>query len=125
PYWSEAVKRQRIRQAIPTHRRRGTAAAVRATVESFGAGVALREWWQTEPPGTPHTFTLLLTVRDATHAERLQADIVREVERVKPARSHFTLVAGLTASGGLGAKAVARPVVARRLAFIATHEDAA
>lgn len=115
PYWSEKIKRERIRQAVEIHRRRGTVQSVRRVVESFGAGVALREWWQTQPAGEPHTFDLIITVRaDKNHAE-LQDDIVAEVYRVKPVRSHFTLIAGIAAGSGIGTAATARPAVYRRL----------
>ncbi|MCE8028806.1 phage tail protein I [Halomonas daqingensis] len=115
PYWSEAIKRQRIKQAVEIHRRRGTVQSVRRVVESFGAGVAIREWWETDPPGEPHTFELILTVRDSNNAAELQQDIVQEVHRVKPVRSHFTLIAGIAAEGGLGLYGAARPVIYRRI----------
>lgn len=114
-YWPERIKRERIRQAVEIHRRRGTAQSVRRVVESFGAGVAIREWWQTEPRGTPHTFELILTIRDDNYAAELQNDIVQEVMRVKPVRSHFNLVAGIAAEGGLGTYAAARPTIYRRI----------
>ncbi|MCO7228747.1 phage tail protein I [Halomonas sp. CnH100-B] len=115
PYWSEAIKRQRIRQAVDIHRRRGSVQSVRRVVESFGAGVAIREWWQTEPKGQPHTFELVLTVRADNNAAELQEDIVEEVMRVKPVRSHFNLVAGIAAEGSIGLYAAARPTLYRRL----------
>lgn len=115
PYWSEQIKRRRIKQAVEIHRRRGTAQSVRRVVESFGAGVAIREWWQTEPKGIPHTFELVLTVRADNNAAELQDDIIQEVHRVKPVRSHFTLIAGITAEGGIGHYAAARPIIYRRL----------
>lgn len=116
PYWSEAVKRQRIRDAIPIHRRRGTAAAVRQVVEAFGAGVAMREWWQQTPPGTPHTFEIVLTVGQAgEHTEAFQQDIVQEVDRVKPVRSHYHLTLGIEVAGGLGLAGTARGAHYRRL----------
>lgn len=115
PYWSEQIKRQRIRQAVEIHRRRGTVQSVRRVVESFGAGVAIREWWQTQPRGIPHTFELVLTVRADNYAAELQEDIVQEVMRVKPVRSHFNLVAGIAAKGGIGTYAAARPTIYRRI----------
>lgn len=115
PYWSEQIKRQRIRQSVEIHRRRGTAQSVRRVVESFGAGVAIREWWQAEPKGTPHTFDLIISIRDDNYAAELQEDIIQEVHRVKPVRSHFTLVAGVSANGGIGTYVAARPTIYRRI----------
>ncbi|KPN28878.1 phage tail protein I [Halolamina pelagica] len=60
------IKRERIRQAVEIHRRRGTKGSVRRVVESFGAGVSIREWWQMDPPGEPHTFELVIAVAATT-----------------------------------------------------------
>ncbi|MFM9269979.1 phage tail protein I [Halomonas elongata] len=115
PYWSESIKRERIRQAVEIHRRRGTKGSVRRVVESFGAGVSIREWWQMDPPGEPHTFELVMTVRGDNTAGRLQEDIIEEVWRVKPVRAHFTFIAGVIAEGGIGHQGAVRPVIYRRL----------
>lgn len=115
-YWPEAVKRERIKQAILIQRRKGTAKSVRDVVETFGSAVALREWHQTVPVGAPHTFEVILTMgASVPNTAEFQQDIVDEVSRTKPVRSHFTLTAGLSSSGGLGLQGVARPVIYRRL----------
>lgn len=71
-YWPEQIKRARVKAAIPIARKKGTAAAVRAVVASFGANIALREWWQMDPPGPPGTFDLVMTVsaRDGNPPDR-------------------------------------------------------
>lgn len=118
--WPEAVKRSRVRRAIEIQRRKGTAESVRAVVESFGGSVALREWWQTEPRGEPHTFQLVvnLTGRDGAPATAAFADaVIAEVRRTKPVRSHFTYTQGLAFARPLGVIAAARPVVALSLTF--------
>lgn len=118
PYWSTAVKRQRIKQAIEIQRKKGTAKSVRDVVQSFGGSVALREWWQLDPPGTPHTFELVLTVDESVpNSADFQQDIIDEVSRTKPVRSHFTLTTGLTSEAGLGLYGAARTVTYRRLDF--------
>jgi phage tail P2-like protein len=120
PYWPEVIKRNRVKTAIDIARRKGTAKSVRDVVESFGGHVEIREWWQTEPKGTPHTFTLVLTVPSQggqqASAEFVD-DIIAEVRRAKPARSHFTFTQGLQAMGGVGVIAAARALSYARLTF--------
>lgn len=121
--WPEGVKRQRVRQAIAIQRRKGTAASVRTVVESFGGSVALREWWQLDEPGQPHTFdlVLVLTGQGGTPATAAFVDsVISEVSRTKPVRSHFTFTQGLTALGRIGLIAAARPAVFARLVCAAS-----
>lgn len=119
-YWPETVKRERVAQAIAIQRRKGTAQSVRQVVESFGGSVQLREWWQQEPAGVPHTFDLWLTLTgqggEAASASFVD-DVIGEVIRTKPVRSHFTFTQGSTAALKLSVFAVARPVIYRRLAM--------
>lgn len=115
--WPEAVKRARVRNAIPIARRKGTAESVRSAVASFGGSVAIREWWQTSPRGDPHTFSLLLNLGQAgVPASAAFVDqVVAEVARIKPVRSHFTFTQGLASAGRVGLVAVARPTIVARL----------
>ncbi|MCQ4302675.1 phage tail protein I [Stutzerimonas frequens] len=116
PYWPLSVKRARIKAAVEIQRRKGTAKSVRDVVSSFGSGLALREWWQLSPMGTPHTFEVVLTLgAGVPNTAAYQQDIIKEIERTKPVRSHFTLTLGLSATGGLGLQGAARPVIYRRL----------
>ncbi len=116
PYWPESVKRERIRKAIEIQRKKGTAQSVRDTVASFGGALSIKEWWQNDPPTEPHTFDLLLTVGAGMPATAdYQQDIVDEVSRTKPVRSHFTLTAGISALGDLGVVGAMRGAVFKRL----------
>jgi phage tail P2-like protein len=120
PDWSEALKRSRLRSAIAIQRRKGTATSVRMVVESFGGTVAIREWWQQEPRGAPHTFALTLTLTGAdgnTASAKFVEQVITEVERTKPVRSHFTFTQGLQAEGHVAVIAAARAVTYRRLGF--------
>lgn len=119
--WSEAVKRARVRQAIAIARRKGTVAAVRAVVASFGGSVALREWWQMDPPGEPHTFSLSINLDQdgAPAAAEFVDQVIAEVIRAKPVRSHFTFTQGLSARAGIGLIALARPAIYARLSCTA------
>lgn len=117
-YWPEALKRERVRRAIEISRTKGSVASVRRVVESFGGQIALREWWQMTPKATPHTFELVLTLTDASGAETSASfvdDVIAEVNRTKPLRSHFTFVQGLAAEAGASIVAVGRPASYARL----------
>lgn len=117
-YWPEGVKRARIAASADVHRRKGTAGAVRTVVESFGAGIALREWWQLDPQGEPHTFEVTVTTGSiALDSAEYQQDIIDEITRVKPLRSHFTFVAGLSAEGGMGLGGIVRTASYARLSL--------
>ncbi|MBB5864815.1 phage tail P2-like protein [Xanthomonas arboricola] len=116
--WSDAVKRSRLRSAMAIQRRKGTANSVRMVVESFGGAVAIREWWQQEPRGQPHTFELALTLTGAdgqSASARFVEEVIAEVERTKPVRSHFTFTQGFQAEARIGVLAVARVAVYCRL----------
>jgi phage tail P2-like protein len=119
PYWPEAVKRQRIRNAVEIARRKGTAKSVRDVVASFGGAMSLKEWWQNDPPSTPHTFEILLTLGGSVPAtQEFQDDVIDEVTRTKPVRSHFTFSLGTSASGALGLLGAIRTAVYQRLRLI-------
>lgn len=117
-YWPEAVKRERVAQAIAIQRKKGTADSVRQVVQSFGGAVQLREWWQQSPTGVPHTFELWLTLTGAGGVEATAEyvdDVIAEVVNTKPVRSHFTFTQGSAAALKIGVFAVGRPVIYRRL----------
>lgn len=115
--WPEPVRRQRVASAIAIQRRKGTAKSVFDVVDSFGGALVLKEWWQYDPPADPHTFTISLTVGGglgplpASYID----DIIAEVTRTKPVRSHFTFTQGLEATAGIRLAAVARPALLTRL----------
>lgn len=116
--WPVRVKRNRIRTAIYLHKHKGAAGSVRTVIAAFGGSLALREWWQRTPRGVPHTFDITLTLGgDAPQDAGYQKDIIAAVDRVKPARSHYQLVAGLSASGQIGVVGAAKAVVTRRLSL--------
>lgn len=114
--WPENVKRAIVRNAIQVQRRRGTIASVRDTVASFGGAIAIREWWQKTPRGAPHTFELVFTMTGQDNASAaFVEDVMAEVARVKPLRSHFTFIQGLGTSGSVSLVAVGRPTAYVRL----------
>jgi len=121
PDWPEDVKRAVVAQAIEIQRMKGTAASVRKVVTAFGGSIAIREWWQQDPPAAPHTFDLVLTINNGADGAPVTArfvdEVIDEVARTKPARSHFTFVQGLQASAGIALGGGARVAVYRRLSL--------
>lgn len=114
--WPENIKRAIVRNAINVQRRRGTLASVRDTVAAFGGQIAIREWWQTTPQGAPHTFELVFTLAgQANRSAAFVEDVMAEVARVKPLRSHFTFIQGLGSTGPIKLAAVGRPTAYARL----------
>ncbi|MBR8055663.1 phage tail protein I [Burkholderia vietnamiensis] len=119
-YWPEQTKRTRVKAAIPIARKKGTAAAVREVVAAFGANIAIREWWEQTPRGTPGTFDVVLTVSsrngDAPTAA-LVNDIIAEIDRAKPVSRHYTFTQGFSIQGTQRVAAAVRPALYRRLSF--------
>lgn len=119
-YWSNTVKRNRVRQAIDIARRKGTAKAVRDVAAAFGAFVTIVEWWQKVPRGIPHTFDVIVTVSGSGGAEASAAyveDIIAEITRTKPARSHFVVTQGLHVIGGIGVATAVRAMSYAHMKF--------
>ncbi len=117
-YWPEHVKRAVVRNAIQIQRTKGTAQSVRQAVAAFGGNAEIREWFQLTPPGPPHTFESILTISGSggqSASAEFVDDVIAEVSRVKPVRSHFTFTQGLQATGGVRAVAGARASVYRRV----------
>lgn len=89
--WEEATQRRVIAASIEIHRRKGTVGAVRAAITMLGHSGRLVEWWQTTPPGTPHTFQAEVEIGNRGLGETAVTAIDRQIAAVKPARSHYTL----------------------------------
>ena len=119
--WPEAVRRARIAAAIVLQRRKGTPQCVKDAIASFGWAASLVEWWQTTPPGTPHTFNVLLTLGGGFGAPSADFidQVISEITRTKPARSHFTFTLATTLTGGIGLIGRVRPLVWSRHAVTA------
>lgn len=122
--WPEHIKRARIASSFQIQRHKGTAQSIADVVASFGGQVQLREWWEMDPPGPPHTFELLLTLTGQGGQEATAAfidQVMAAVERTKPVRSHFTFTQGVNAESAIGVLGVARVFTTCRLQ-LATNE---
>jgi phage tail P2-like protein len=117
-YWPEQIKRARVKSAISIARKNGTAAAVREVVAAFGGNIALREWFETTPRGVPGTFDVVLTVagRDGVApTATFIADIIAEIDRTKPVRSHYSFTQGFAMQGTQRIAVAVRPALYCRL----------
>lgn len=95
--WSLARKREIIRNSVAIHRLKGTKGAVRRALEAMGFGPEIVEWF--ENGGDVHTFDVEAYADDVFEAgftigPELYNLVVRQIDHVKPARSHFTLKIG-------------------------------
>jgi len=88
--WSEAVRRQAIRNAYFIHRHKGTIGAVRRVVEPLGYLLDLVEWWQTEPPGPRGTFGMSIAVQELGITESMFLELERLIDDAKPVSRHLT-----------------------------------
>ncbi len=92
--WDIGRKRAVFAASYAGKRRMGTLAAVKSVITAFGAAVRIEEWWETEPKGTPHTFTVYVSF---SSAETLPSAVLQEqalalINMAKPARSLFQMI---------------------------------
>lgn len=89
--WPVNTQRRVIAASIEIHRKKGTVGAVRKALNSLGHSGKLIEWWETVPKGTPHTFGIEVEIETLSLNDATAVGITRQIEAVKPVRSHFTL----------------------------------
>jgi phage tail P2-like protein len=87
--WSESEKRAAIEAAFFVHKYKGTVAAVRGVVEPFGFLLDVIEWWEESPRGAPHTFRLIVGVRDRGITDEMYNQMVDLIYDAKPLRSEL------------------------------------
>jgi phage tail P2-like protein len=89
--WTEAQKRAVIKSAYQVHKQKGTVGSVEAALDALGVSADIVEWWQEQPPATPHTFRIDVDTEYMDLTDSFTASIERQVSAVKPVRSHFTV----------------------------------
>lgn len=87
--WSEAAKRQAVRDSFLVHKQKGTIAALRRIVEPLGYIIRIVEWWETDPPGERGTFTFSLELEDSAISEEIYAEVDRLISDAKPVSRHI------------------------------------
>lgn len=125
--WSEVRKRTEVARAIELQRRKGTPAALESVLARFDPLIRMLEWFEQDPPATPHTFQVIIPL-DGEPLPRSTAvfarELVRDIYRIKPARSHFELWAELAADAAFFLQAAAWTMVYRRLELTAEISEA-
>ena len=116
-HWNITLKRSVIKTAIADKRKIGTVSAVKGALKSLGSSAKIVEWWQTEPMGTPHTFTIYVTLSEAqgTITDEMQKDVQIMIDAAKPLRSHYEMILVRAISGGIGIYANVRTAVFSRI----------
>lgn len=110
--WNITVKRSVLKAEISAKRKKGTVYAVKEALKSIGSASSITEWWQTEPKGIPHTFTINVTAAkiDGILDVEMQDYIVSLIDDAKPKRSHYEFVLSKSMTGTAGFCGIARPL---------------
>ncbi|MFI3409968.1 phage tail protein I [Citrobacter braakii] len=80
--WTEAQKRQVIKDAAYVHQHRGTAGAVRRSLGSVNLPTTVVEWWEDTPRAEPYTFRIEVQ----SSGRRYTKNFLRGVEKTPPPR---------------------------------------
>lgn len=115
--WPIALKRSILKNVVREKRKKGTRRAVEEAVESIQGAATIQEWWEMEPKGEPHTFTVFATLGkiDGTIDSELQDDLIALINDAKPVRSHFDFVVVKNLLGRFGFHGSLRPVAYGRI----------
>lgn len=110
--WPLELKRSVLKTTISEKRKKGTVKAVKDALASISSAASIVEWWQTEPKGPPHTFTIYATQADieGTINAEMQEDVIALIDDAKPIRSHYNFIIQNQAKGTINATAMVRPV---------------
>lgn len=90
PNWSEATQRGVVAGSFYVHKSKGTISALRRVVEPLGYLLDVNEWWETNPIGTPGTFTLRIGVLNTGITDAMYQELERLIDDVKPVSRHIT-----------------------------------
>ncbi|MFW2037779.1 phage tail protein I [Acinetobacter ursingii] len=88
--WQPSLQRQLIKKSFRQHQIKGTRTAVREVLAQFGYTCVFQEWFETNPIGTPGTFTLTLDLNGLELTDATYAEVNRLVKDAKPASRHLT-----------------------------------
>ena len=110
--WPVELKRSVLKTTISEKRKKGTVKAVKDALASISSAASIVEWWQTEPKGPPHTFTIYATQADieGTIDAEMQEDVIALIDDAKPIRSHYDFVIQNKAKSTINVTAMVRPL---------------
>lgn len=117
--WPENVKRAQIRDAIAVARKRGTLWAIKRPLNNYGVTIAIKRWFEYDPPKEPYTFDVTVVIDPDTESGLNSADLLesvkRDIDRNKSLRDHYTLTQGVQMRGGLRLAGFMRSMSSTRL----------
>lgn len=87
--WQDGLKRKVIQESKNQHKLKGTAEAIKRTLQPFGYEVKLVEWFQASPQLRPGTFNLELDLIGKSLSEEVFNEIRRLVADAKAASRHL------------------------------------
>ena len=104
---TDAQRRELIREAIPVHKTKGTAGAIRRVLKAVRVNADFKEWHQI-PNAAPYTFQVTAWANENREGEgsilspQLLERLRALVEATKNERSHYTLRLGARFDNALG-----------------------
>lgn len=113
--WPIERKRAVLKTAIADKRKMGTRGAVQRAIETIAPVATITEWWEANPPETPHTFRIDVLQDGSPVDAETQADVIAQVNEAKPVRSHFTFNVGQMLGGDLYFAGVLRAIAYARV----------
>ena len=121
--WPVSRKRLVLKTIIKTLSHYGTKKAIIDVLESLGNGVQIKEWFESDPPSTPHTFQINIDLNvQQVKAEAID-DAVTALNIVKPVRSQYTVTQYLQVGTDLKMYPYRRQIVFARLKVPACPEQ--
>lgn len=90
--WSEARKREVIRNAIYIRRHQGTLGALKRAISSRGYTPKIVEWFEQDPPGEPGTFRFDVEITDEGISDQLYTEVEQIVLDAKNVRSWLSAI---------------------------------
>lgn len=118
-YWSESVKRARLRDAVAISREKGTAKSLHDVVNSFGVVMELDE---VSADLAPFQFNIKIDVNNVgAQNSEFTRDVIEEISRTKRSSSYFELQQQVKIAAPIAITGRVR--VARFIRFSATTSE--
>lgn len=87
--WTDAQKRNVIKQSVYSQRIKGTIGAVTRQLAALGYTIQILEWWQQVPEGQPYTFDVYITASQYPLTKRDYNKVMEVIDTNKNLRSHM------------------------------------
>jgi len=87
--WTDAQKRNVIKQSVYSQRIKGTIGAVTRQLAALGYDIQILEWWQKETEGQPYTFDVFITSSQYPLTAKDYSKVQEVINTNKNLRSHM------------------------------------